>query len=282
MPKVSELKIELIDTLTPKTCSKLAINLIKYILYQAEQIPLNYESLIRVFKQTKDYFEAVQGGNDCSRSYKQIKALRFYKTIESLVTNCENTFSSLESEFVEAEGIQEILVVIGATKVLPQKMFRIVIPTLSVLENDKDVSATRNLQSLCKHVVTSEELHNFMRDKTNPTNIFIVLKVYPNFKPKTNWFFPNEDFRISNVGKQMAIFLQQPKQEVIPCLKVKESTEINGIKHLNLNSCESDKESNSESSFEWYQSKECLKGFKGFLENGASMFTLLLNAKDGS
>lgn len=243
-----EVTVYLCDAITPKTCATLLIHLIKYILYQSEQIPMNYDCLASFLKRCP---MNTDNAFSCNSSYASMKAQHFYKSIDLFLSTCEKTFHNLERLLSESLGVKELVVIVGATVLSAKKIIRIAIPNMSFNGCEKEHSARRNLQSLCRHIITSDALHEYFVERVRPTNIYFFLKVDSSCRPNTELFYPKDSFRLSKIGKQMKISLEQPKENICPCLE--SISETNYI-HQKNNVIEIEES--------WYQCRDFIQGLK--------------------
>lgn len=108
----------------------------------------------------------------------------------------------------------------------------------------------------------SDALNDYLKDKTTPSNIYILIKMCSNYQPKTSGFLLKEEFKLNQRCKEFTINIDQPKPHISGTM-----TDISsGFKESKLD----------DANFAWYQSKVCLKGFKDTKEQGISMFSSLL------
>lgn len=102
--------VALDEPLTSDSCSTLIMELIKYILYQKQQIPFTYDTLTQLQTRLKP-----TDRNSCSA-----------KTIMSSVRSIsDNLTSQLHSGSCD---IKEVVIVVGATTVSPKLSIRLELP----------------------------------------------------------------------------------------------------------------------------------------------------------
>lgn len=121
------------ERLTSNSCVKLVIELLKYILYQKQQIPFTYDSLNQLQMKLTD---------------------RNLSSIKSLLNSLKNTSEELNSQFhIRGCKIKEIAILIGATIVSPRLHVRVEFPS--------DVLSSQDHHE-CKHA-SRKPLLNLMR-----------------------------------------------------------------------------------------------------------------------
>lgn len=105
------ISVNLEEPLTGYACSQLIIEIIKYIMYQKQQIPLSYDSLIKFHTSSKP-------------------TDKNFSSTQSLVTSLESVSDHLASQFtIDGCEIKEVLVIIGATIISPKLCVRFELPS---------------------------------------------------------------------------------------------------------------------------------------------------------
>ncbi|XP_014291115.1 uncharacterized protein [Halyomorpha halys] len=265
-----ELKIEVTDTLTPSLCSKLVIKIIQHILYNTRQIPVNYDFLQQYIK----------GGKWClnpnseygllpSNSYRNMLLEQFVNRILINYNSFEETFKNLEQEFIESNNLKEIVIMIGATIIMPKKIFRIEIPVLQDCKCNKRNSLQNNLLCVFKDLFNSEKFYNYLSENLFPMNVYLLFKTTDSVPPKSGGFLLKENFRIPNI-KQLHIKMKQPDNSSCVCPSVISLTET---------SSENSFQNVEDSESCWYQPKFNLKGFKDQKVEGRSAFGFIMCQK---
>lgn len=103
--------VNLEEPLTGYACSRLIIEIVKYIMYQKQQIPLSYDSIVK--------FHANSKPSD-----------RNFSSMQSLVNSLDNVSDHLASQFsIEGCEIKEVLVIVGATIISPKLCIRFELPS---------------------------------------------------------------------------------------------------------------------------------------------------------
>lgn len=127
--------VSLDERLTSDICVKLIIELLKYILYQKQQIPFTYDSLTQLQANIKP--------TDRNSS-----------SIKTLLNSLKCTSEQLTSQFhLEGCRVKEIAILIGATIISPKLHIRLEFPS-DILSSEEHYE--------CKHA-SRKPLLNLMR-----------------------------------------------------------------------------------------------------------------------
>ena len=108
----SHISVNLEEPLTGHACSQLVIELVKYIMYQKQQVPLSCDSLIKLHANSKP----------SDRNYSSMKSL-----VDSLSSISDQL--SLQLKLADC-NVKEIVIVIGATIASPKLIVRVQLPEL--------------------------------------------------------------------------------------------------------------------------------------------------------
>lgn len=107
----TEIDVLLDEPMTSESCTKVVIELVKYILYQKQQIPFAYEALTQ--------FQTSVKATDRN-------AIAFKTLTNTLKNVSENLFSQF---FLEGCDVKEIAILVGATVLSPKLCIRIELPS---------------------------------------------------------------------------------------------------------------------------------------------------------
>lgn len=144
------INVTLDELLTSNNCVKLVIELLKYILYQKQQIPFTYDSLSQLQMKSTD---------------------RNLSSIKTLLNTLKSTSEQLNLQFhLKNCKIKEIAILIGATIISPKLHVRIIFPS-DILNSQEHFE--------CKHA-SKKPLLNLMRlvKKSYITFYYLLLKYY--------------------------------------------------------------------------------------------------------
>jgi len=106
-----EIDVMLDEPLTSDSCTKVVIELIKYILYQKQQIPFTYEALAQ--------FQTTIKATDRN-------AVSF-RTLSNTLKNISDNLSS--QFFLKGCDVKEVAILLGATIVAPKFCIEIELPS---------------------------------------------------------------------------------------------------------------------------------------------------------
>jgi len=109
--KETEIDVILDEPLTSDSCTKVVIEIIKYILYQKQQIPFTYEALSQFQKSIRE---------------TDRNAVSF-KNLSNILKNVSDHISS--QFFLEGCDIKEIAILLGATVLSPKICIGIEFPS---------------------------------------------------------------------------------------------------------------------------------------------------------
>ncbi|CAL7949598.1 unnamed protein product [Xylocopa violacea] len=242
------INVMLDEPLTSNNCVKLVTELLKYILYQKQQIPFSYDSLCQLHMKPTD---------------------RNSSSVRTLLNSLKTTSEHLISQFhLKGSKIKEIAILIGATIVSPKLYIKMEFPPniLNSQEHYECKHASRKiLLSLMRSMLECSEFQDALTLPLNPTNTFVLIQ-----KSDTNsmseFFLPKPQYvppvKTSNC---FVIKLQHNDQIKCNCADVvkvynevsesnyNKSTDVEFINNLNVN---------AHVPYQWYQSREVIKGFK--------------------
>ncbi|XP_018373104.1 PREDICTED: MAD2L1-binding protein isoform X1 [Trachymyrmex cornetzi] len=246
-----EIDVMLDEPWTSDSCTKVVMELIKYILYQKQQIPLTYEALER-FQNTTDR-NAVS-----------------FKALSSTLKNVEDHLSS--QFFLKGCDIKEVALILGATILSPKFYIGIDLPSYvlnSKQHKEYQHSSRKPLLKLMRSMFECDEFQKAMNAPLNMTNMFIMLKKSDS-NSVSDFFLPKPQYVPSvQTAGCFKIKLCQSDQVEIRCncrtlIKVYHDSCMTYLE--NEDDVQYTQYNNStQSSYQWYQSKQVIKGFKFYL-----------------
>ncbi|XP_017757615.1 PREDICTED: MAD2L1-binding protein [Eufriesea mexicana] len=245
------INVMLDEPLTSNSCVKLVIELLKYILYQKQQIPFTYDSLSQLKMKPTD---------------------RNSTSIRTLINSLKSTSEQLNTQFhLKDCKIKEIAILIGATILSPKLLIRIEFPfnILSSKEHLECKHASRKfLLSLMRSMLECSEFQDALTLPLNPTNTFVLIhksdsnSVSEFFLPKPQYLPPIQ------TSNYFVIKLQHNDEIKINCNCINIVKVYNEVSESKTN-VDKDIEFLNNSSicitqvpYQWYQSREVIKGFK--------------------
>ncbi|XP_070158473.1 MAD2L1-binding protein [Polyergus mexicanus] len=252
--KRGETKIDIMldEPLTNDSCTKLVMELVKYVLYQKEQIPFAYEALAK--------FQTSVKATDRN-------AISF-KTLSNMMRNVSDQLSS--QFFLKGCDVKEVAILLGATILSPKLCIVIELPSYilnSKRHKEYQHSSREPLLKLMRSLLECGEFQEAMNIPLSMTNMFVMLKknddnsVSDFFLPKPQYAPPMKTascFRIKlcqsdpradtrcNCESLVAVYHDSYKIQL---------ENEDDAQYTRYNS-------STHSLYRWYQSKEIIKGFK--------------------
>ncbi|XP_073994502.1 uncharacterized protein [Rhodnius prolixus] len=250
------LVIKLEDILTSNSCSVIVIAIIKYIAYNAKQIPFSYEAFTRtvsLHSQRLNKHKEVADSQMCSKSIKEKKALSYLQKILGVFENFEFTFKNLQYELWSL-NVKEVMLIVGPNLCVPKQVLRIILPTLSEVHSVLEHHERKNLLSVFRKLQDSKELNDRLFGTTGPSKMFVLLGMRPCISgPQTSWFQQVDHVTITDRTPQIIINLVNPDSYLVDENIIHTHEEVTKIK-----------------SYTWYRSINIIEGFKDFKIDGIS------------
>lgn len=250
------LMIELEDVLTSNSCSVIVIAIIKYIAYNAKQIPFSYEAFTRTMSLHKQRLCKDVNSSDNSlsvQSVKEKKAISYLQRILSVFENYEFTFKNLECE-LWSYNVKEVMLVVGPNLSIPKQVLRIILPLLALGHSILQRHVRKNLLAVFRKLQESKELNDRLFGTSGPTNMFVLVGMSPYTSgPQTAWFQPVDHVNITERTPQTIIRLTNPDSCIFHEAIDDTLQELTKIE-----------------SYNWYKSINIIQGFKDFKIDGVS------------
>ncbi|XP_046750878.1 MAD2L1-binding protein-like [Diprion similis] len=260
--KIEELEVhvKLEEPLTSDSCCKLILELVKYLLYQKQQIPVSYEYLLRLGSSSV-------GVTD-----------RSLATARATLSCLENISEHLNIELCrESAVVKEIVISMGATILAPKFCLRVSLPP-EILSGQchfkQQHSPRKPLLNLMRSITESGEFQEAMALPLMPTNTFFLLQKSDSNKV-SEFFVPKPRYTVSNVtaGSRFHLKLSHKSQEMWNC-NCKNTVSVyrdRDVSYLESAPSQNTAENGStekmfegiqDSIYQWYQSRDIIKGFK--------------------
>ncbi|KAF7382448.1 hypothetical protein HZH68_015367 [Vespula germanica] len=249
----TDINVILDEPLTSDSCTKLIIEFIKYVLYQKQQIPFTYDSLVHLQAKTK----------------KSDRNSSFIKTLLNSLTNVSDHLSS-ELLFKDCK-VKEIVIIVGPTIISPKLQITLELPTQildSLCHTKCKHSSQKPLLNLMRSMMECKEFQDAMTLPLGPTNTFFLLQKSDN-NSLSNFFLPKPNYIPSiQTSQSFRIKLLHNNQLDIDCnctnlVKVYRELANTNFKDDSIMQCkEQSNEQIVQAPFRWYQSREVIKGFK--------------------
>ncbi|XP_024889839.1 MAD2L1-binding protein [Temnothorax curvispinosus] len=246
-----EIDVMLDEPLTSDSCTKVVMELIKYILYQKQQIPFTYEALAQFQTSVKT----------TDRNAVSFRALS--GTLKTVSDHLSSQF------FLKGCDIKEVAIILGATILSPKLYIGIDLPSYvlnSKQHKEYQHSSRKPLLKLMRSMLECDEFQEAMNVPLNMTNMFVMLRkndsnsVSDFFLPKPQYVPPMQTascFRIKLCQSDQADMRCNCRTLVKvyhdSCKTYLENED--DVQYTQYNSA-------TQSSYRWYQSKQIIKGFK--------------------
>ncbi|KAL6423259.1 hypothetical protein ACFW04_010134 [Cataglyphis niger] len=246
-----EIDIMLDEPLTNDSCTKVVMELVKYVLYQKQQIPFAYEALAK-FQTTVKALDR--------------NAISF-KTLSNMMKNVSDQLSS--QFFLKGCDVKEVAILLGATILSPKLCIVIELPSYilnSKQHKEYQHSSRKPLLKLMRSLLGCSEFQEAMNIPLSMTNMFIMLKkndgnsVSDFFLPKPQYVPPIQTascFRLKLCHSDQ-VNMQCNCESLVAVYhdsyKIQLENEDN-VQYTQYNS-------STHSLYQWYQSKQIIKGFK--------------------
>ncbi|XP_005100549.1 uncharacterized protein LOC101860661 [Aplysia californica] len=176
----------------------LVVELIKYLLYERQQIPVPFDDLDKFLRSTRtnsqshSRFHHQNGQFGQSESLARTFLSKFSSSknhqqqkTEGVITNLSNIFDQLRKAFESCPEIEQVAVVFGATVVSPKESYVINFPPPCA---DADCLPFLSCKRTLFKQIIDKDILGVMRHDLSPTNMMLLLSA-----PRTcpvQWFLP--------------------------------------------------------------------------------------------
>ncbi|XP_011498727.1 PREDICTED: uncharacterized protein LOC105362892 isoform X2 [Ceratosolen solmsi marchali] len=217
-------------------------------MYQKQQIPLSCDSLIKLHATSKP-------------------TDRNFSSMQNLVDSLSNISNQLALQFtIDDCEVKEIVIVIGATIVSPKFYIVIELPPTILNSNihlEYQHPFRKSLTTVMRSIIKSTEFQDEMIIPLGLTNTFVFVRKKDPYKI-SEFFIPKPQFSLSSQNtNSFRIKLNYNENNRLNCdcdnfIKVYHDSQ----NKIYLKKDYIEEKFNSEITYQWYQSKEVLKGFK--------------------
>ncbi|XP_062602805.1 uncharacterized protein LOC134264532 [Saccostrea cucullata] len=205
--------------------AKLVVEIIKYLMYQRQQLPLALDQLKKNIN--TDTAKGQQQTEVKARLDKRTNRRELQNAIKA-VGNLDQIFDEISQAFEICSEIRSVLILFGTTPVSPKESYLLTMPVLHP-EHDS-VSVRNSIKSLFRQIITQDVLGDV---KTiSPTNMTVMVNAPKN--SGITWFLPKPHFKVPVRGRRHVFNLNcdypHPVNHSIDCGN--ETAEISGIEPL--------------------------------------------------
>ncbi|KAL5008180.1 hypothetical protein ScPMuIL_013761 [Solemya velum] len=178
--------------------SSLVTELLKYLMYERQQIPLPYENIRHELERACGSAETESEPEEFSR--KNMKRSGFYSNLElkrstDVVKNVEEIASKLQQSFEVCPEIHQVLLLFGGTLVSPKESYLLNLPPLQTGADSLSLKTCR--KSIFRKLIMQDVLGRM--DSVSPTNLILLVKAPRECDLK--WFLPKPSYKVPKRGK---------------------------------------------------------------------------------
>ncbi|XP_060072304.1 MAD2L1-binding protein-like [Ylistrum balloti] len=188
-------------TLQSGVRGSLIIELIKYLLYERQQIPLPVDYVKQELKKlSESQLETGQQNGSRKPRCRQLNKLEV-KRATNTVKNLEELSSHVLQVFELCPEIQKVLLMFGGTSVSPKESYLVNLPDIN--PEAEGLPLKTCVRSLYRQLVSQDIMGNSKR--IGPTSLRVLL--HAPRESGVEWFLPKPTFRVPKRGKQIVLNL---------------------------------------------------------------------------
>ncbi|BES91154.1 Hypothetical protein NTJ_03963 [Nesidiocoris tenuis] len=276
------INVQLGEVLSRKDCADIVKHIIKFIVYNNQQIPYTYDGFQRIIARKKHLDERLNGkpNSNTPLSFKQIKANTFFETIENVFKTFEAIFQGIELELLSGSNLKEIVIILGTTVMSPKHVYRIRIPKLSNLDTGGQ-KLRSHLFRIYRSIITSRAEKNFSSSKCGLTNIYLLINGGCSTSLNSDRFVLKHGFRIPSSADQTFISFANPdvSDNIASLDNNDHSTEENVSSEVVIDPvstkslCSHPVDENVD---KWFIAPQALRGFNDLKIDGVPFYNILL------
>ncbi|XP_019636730.1 PREDICTED: MAD2L1-binding protein-like [Branchiostoma belcheri] len=223
----------------PQVCCRLTSELLKYLLYERQQIPLPYEQIKFDLNRDETARQDTKG-KGITPKLKRSKSLfpsSERKRCKHVVDCMEELLPHLEDLF-SLTFVPQVLILIGATAVSPKDAYILNFTDALTTSKENSLSAKSCIRSLLREMVTKD----FLPISSMPpiTNTLLLVKAHRDCG--LDWFVPKLTYKLGSRGQQYDISLV--------------GTAHPGLEQVHV------EEQGPKDDYIWYQAPISIKGYK--------------------
>ncbi|XP_041865936.1 MAD2L1-binding protein [Melanotaenia boesemani] len=198
-------------TVTQDACYRFVSEILKFILYQRQQLPMTYDQL--VYSQKKQ--QASVQDKDAVRK-------KPVKSADMDSHKCQQTLQELEELLHQLEGlfslsrVPRVLLFMGGSLVLPKELYEINMEDLALAGGDRCLRVSSCLRQLFRTLFVADLLSDTKHVRLMPTTVLVLA----HRDSGVGWFRPKLQFKVPTRVKKQVIALstdpsicKEPKSE---------------------------------------------------------------------
>jgi len=217
-------EVNFTEPLHRKSVAKVTIELLKNLLHQRHQIPVQYDAIHRDVKNASiedsdDNFNQIEPEDSVQdikkkrqAARKELLRQRYLKRAAVFVETCEETFAAISDELNKSEErIENVSFVFGATPFSPRETYTLLLP--NSLSKQSSVPCQRPGLQLFRSMVTDVNLFNLLTSSCQITKVFTIIqrRDATSSPGLETWFTPEPDFELTTRGRLVQFQLQHPE-----------------------------------------------------------------------
>ncbi|XP_054759620.2 MAD2L1-binding protein-like [Lytechinus pictus] len=183
--KESTCRISLNGFVTQNIKSRIVTEILKYLLYHREQIPLPFDQLYFQYQRPEI--------NEADHKHTLFK-----KRMTQLLKESQELFVNIDSLFQETD-ISHIIVLFGSTVISPKEVYHI--RFLNNEQTSQTLSVKHCVRSVARSLITSSPLG----DSPLPPVTNMVLTAHAPRSCNPTWFKPKANFKVPKMGRHCNI-----------------------------------------------------------------------------
>ncbi|KAG8323664.1 hypothetical protein J6590_001407 [Homalodisca vitripennis] len=272
--KIIPLTVALTDIITPKSCSSYIAELIKYIVFNKQQIPYPYERLKLFVLKRRERQKLIELHNNSENNDASLRVSfvmeKYYKKVEEAFEILDNVFKCIEHELTKSSEhlLEEVVLLFGATPLSPKDVYRIKIPSLTYGHSENQHLYKRQIGNLFRNIIISDDVNARLQRSVGLTNMFVMVKLRKGGNTDSQWLLPRDCYQLSQRAQQVCFTLESTAAR--PCTCTQTELLSDNMAALVLNSDDTDPGDQCV----WYQMQRTLKGFRDCKSQGKSITDL--------
>ncbi|KAK2828860.1 hypothetical protein Q5P01_019894 [Channa striata] len=195
-------------TVTQECCCRFVSEILKFILYQRQQLPMTYDQL--VYEQKKR--QASKQDDDTVRQRPVQFADMGWRKSQQTLQELEEVLQQLEVLFCLSR-VPRVLLLMGGSLVLPKELYEINMEALVLAAGDRSLQASSCLRQLFRSLFVADILFDSGPVHLMPTTVLVLA----HRNCGVAWFRPKLQFKVpTHVKKQIIALSTDPKASKEP------------------------------------------------------------------
>ncbi|XP_071530035.1 uncharacterized protein [Panulirus ornatus] len=179
--------VKLERNLTRSSCIKIIEDLLKYILYQRRQIPLQYDLLVRevakeehlatsATEQEKNESQVYSRKEEIVRQNLERKRQRWLRKVKNFIENFKAVMQRLRTEFEEGDVVA-VNISLGCSILSSRELFNISLPhNYKTVRELESLDGRHNTMQFFRTLITNEDLLNLVNRPCGIQKVWVMLQ----------------------------------------------------------------------------------------------------------